>query len=337
MRQLVARALHPTLFLRDQLREWARRRQGTDRDPVTIHRRRTYILPTWLGIGFGLLIFAMLLASMNYNNSMGFALTFALAGLGLVTMHWCHQNMTGLVVRGIRLEPVFAGTQPVLEVSLENPSNTERYELVVACEAIEAAPIDLPPGDTQSVRVKLPARKRGHLRIYQVGVRTRFPFGLFRCWIWLHPNLTGIVYPAVSPRGAEPPADETEIEGANDANEGAEDFAGLRNFRAGDSPRRVAWKAMARGGGELLVKHFAGADVATRWLSWADTPEKDVEQRLSRLCRWVIDAHGRGQAYGLRLPGTEFTPAVGSRHRHRCLSALATFPETARRPAGGQQ
>jgi uncharacterized protein (DUF58 family) len=82
---------------------------------------------------------------------------------------------------------------------------------------------------------------------------------------------------------------------------------------------------MARGG-DLLVKQFAGADVATRWLTWADTPERDAEQRLSRLTRWIVDAHSRGQAYGLRLPGIEHPPAFGRQHRHRCLSALATFP-----------
>ena len=30
--------------------------------------------------------------------------SFTLAGLGFVAMHWCYQNMTGLVVRGIRLD-----------------------------------------------------------------------------------------------------------------------------------------------------------------------------------------------------------------------------------------
>ena len=61
MRGLVQRLLHPARFLRDRLRTWARRRQGTDSDPVTIHRRRTYILPTGVGLMFGLMAFAMLL------------------------------------------------------------------------------------------------------------------------------------------------------------------------------------------------------------------------------------------------------------------------------------
>jgi uncharacterized protein (DUF58 family) len=333
MRGAVRRLLHPAHYLRGRLQIWARRRQGADSDPVRIHRRRTYILPTWLGVGFGMLIFAMLLAAMNYNNSMGFALTFLLAALGLVTMHWCHQNMTGLIVRGIRLEPVFAGNPPVLELALENPSASHRYELVVACQAREATPVDLPPGATVPVKLKLPPTGRGRLEIKCVGITTRFPFGLFRCWIWLYPDVSGIVYPRVAHRGVVPPPDLAEGGGASNERLGEEDFAGLRNFRPGDSPRRVAWKAMARGG-DLLVKQFAGAEVTTRWLAWADTPERDPEERLSRLCRWVVDAHAHGQAYGLRLPGLEHTPAVGRRHRHRCLSALATYPGLVGRAPG---
>src|SRR6056297_394300 len=61
---------------------WARRRQGADPVPVRLASRRIYILPTGVGVTYGLMTFAMLLGSMNYNNSMGFALTFVLAALG---------------------------------------------------------------------------------------------------------------------------------------------------------------------------------------------------------------------------------------------------------------
>jgi uncharacterized protein (DUF58 family) len=50
------------------------------------------------------------------------------------------------------------------------------------------------------------------------------------------------------------------------------------------------------------------------------------EERLSILCRWVLDAHAGGEAFGLRLPGGEILPGLGTAHRHRCLEALALFP-----------
>jgi len=314
----------PVAYLRRRLEKWARRRQGTDPDPVTLRSRRTYIIPTALGIGYGLVLFAMLMASMNYNNSMGFALTFTLAGLGLVAMHWCHQNLTGLIIRGIRVEPTFAGQPALLELCLENTSASERYEISVACGANSVPTVDLGPSSITEVSINIPTSKRGLFFVERIGVSTRFPFGLFRSWSWLHPAVSGVVYPAPATRAESPPPDNTDTGGAQDDRKGEDDFAGLRDFRRGDSPRHIAWKAMAKGG-ELLVKQFAGTDVTTHWLDWDKARETDVEARLSRLCRWVVDAHAEGQAYGLKIPGAEFPPAIGHSHRHHCLMSLAVF------------
>ncbi len=314
----------PLLWIQERARRWARRRQGVDADPTTLNRRRTYILPTGLGVGFGFVLFAMLLASMNYNSSMGFGLTFLLAGLALVAMHWCHQNLTGLIIRGYRVRPAFAGQPLALEMIVENPSLGSRYELVFQCQNRSAEPLDLPPRESAVLRLELPTRRRGRVQVEAIRVSTRFPFSLFTCWAWLHPDLSGVVYPAPAPRGEPPPPDSTDVGGAQDDSRGEDDFAGLRAFRPGDSPRHVAWKAAARGG-ELPVKQFAGTDVTTHWLDWAALKGQDTEARLSRLCRWVVDAHSEGHAYGLRLPEDEFPPSVGRRHRHRCLTALADF------------
>lgn len=307
-------------------RGWARRRQGPDGDPVALHRRRIYILPTALGGGYGVCLFGMLLAAMNYNNSMGFALTFLLAGLGLVTMHWCHQNLSGLVARGFRVWPSFAGQPARLEVSLENSGRGPRHDLRVGCRNARSGFLDLAPGQVGALHVDLPTRRRGRLLIERIDVHTDFPFNLFRAWAWLHPSCEGIVYPAPAEHAPAPPAGGPEdAEGHWDEHRGEDDFAGLRPFRQGDSPRRIAWKAAARGDA-LLVKQFAGSARGSSWLDWDSLPAMPVEERLSILCRWVLDAHAGGGAFGLRIPGTELPPAMGPAHRHRCLAALALYP-----------
>jgi uncharacterized protein (DUF58 family) len=312
--------------LRALARAWARRRQGLDREPVTLHRRRIYILPTALGVGYALSVFGMLLAAMNYNNNMGFALTFLLAGLGLVTMHWCHQNLSGLIVRSLRLQPAFAGTPMRLVLALENDGRDARYDLQAACGAARSEYLDLAAGATGELHLDLPTRRRGRLAVDRAGLHTVFPFGLFRAWAWLHPQLEGIVYPAPAAHAPAPPAGGPEdAEGRWDERRGEDDFAGLRAFRPGDSPRRIAWKAAARCD-ELPVKQFAGSARGSHWLEWDSLPALPAEARLAVLCRWVLDAHAGGGAYGLRIPGAEIPPAIGPAHRHRCLAALALFP-----------
>src|SRR5688572_3992958 len=99
----------PREFIRRRIRDYIFRRLRRVPGPVTIRRQRIYIVPTRFGYLFGLMLFVMLLGSMNYSNSMGFSLTFLLTGLGLVCMHHTHRNMVNLIVRSGRHAAVFAG------------------------------------------------------------------------------------------------------------------------------------------------------------------------------------------------------------------------------------
>src|SRR3569833_4685129 len=80
---------------------WARRRQGTDSLPVTLQRRRLYILPTRAGLGFLVLLLFMLIAGLNYANSLALFLTFLLSGFVLVSMQLCHRNLLGALVSAV--------------------------------------------------------------------------------------------------------------------------------------------------------------------------------------------------------------------------------------------
>src|SRR5579862_1524822 len=58
------------------LARWARKRQGNDALPLTLRARRIYILPTSTGLAAAGLLFLMLLAGLNYNNSLALLLCF---------------------------------------------------------------------------------------------------------------------------------------------------------------------------------------------------------------------------------------------------------------------
>src|SRR5580692_243846 len=96
-------------FMQRRMAAWIRRRQGSDVLPVTLQRRRLYILPTRVGIAFGALLLLMLVAGLNYANSLALLTTFLLAGLALVAMHACHRNLLGLGVVELASQDSFAG------------------------------------------------------------------------------------------------------------------------------------------------------------------------------------------------------------------------------------
>jgi uncharacterized protein (DUF58 family) len=312
-------------FIRDRVAAWALKRQGSDHLPVTLEKRRVYILPGKMGFVFALMLFAILLASMNYGNSMGFALTFLLASLGLVTMHHCHGNLTGTVVQAIGADPVFAGEDAVFEILLQNSEHAARYDLRGESSDYLGSVTDIETDRSGVVRLAIPTRKRGRLRLDRFGVSTRFPLSLFRSWSWIHQPADCLVFPspaADSPLPASQPGAQYDSVSVGD---GADDFSGLRSFRPGDSPRHIAWKALAREQ-ELLVKQFSGGAAQQLWLDWDLTSPGDDEHRLSQLCRWILAANAAGMLFGLRLPGREIPPANGDEHQLLCLTTLALYP-----------
>jgi len=311
-------------WARARILRWARKRQGRDSRITRLVSRRIYILPTAVGLVFVLMTFTMLLGSMNYNNNLSFVLTFLLVSLGFVSMHQCQRNLVGLEVAFAGVEPVFAGQSAEFRIAITNHSKTRRPHLQLYVEGTKSRIDDLEPGESRVLHLEIATSRRGILSLPRFGIRTLFPFELFRAWAWLHMDLDALVYPKPADDVSEPPPTQSAHGHRQHDARGEEDFAGLRRYHAGDSPRHVAWKAFARSG-DLLSKQFSGADTSSQWFDFDQVTGPDVERRLSVLARWIVDADRTQQDYDLRMPGQEFKPAHGERHRHRCLEALATF------------
>lgn len=310
----------------DLIRHWVLRRQGVDAQRTTLHRKRIYILPTKSGLVFALLVFIMLLASMNYSSSPGFALTFLLASLGFVAMHHCHAILDGLELETGRITPVFCGQTQYFHINVRNDGRRARPALQLSTDHGETGPLlDLGP-DSEDV-LELPVRtgRRGWNRPGRLRLATTHPFGLFRAWTWLHMDLRGLVYPRPAEPSTNPPV-QNAGEGRHASDEtGLDDFRGLRDYRESDSPRHIAWRSFARTD-ELQVKQFEETRDNRIWIDWdALDTRLGEERRLSILCRQVLDANGRGDLFGLRIPGKQIPPARSESHTGNCLEALALW------------
>ena len=303
---------------------WAERRQGPDAASVRLRRRRIYILPTRFGVIFGVLVFAMLLGSLNYGASLGFALTFLLGAVVLVAMHHCHNNLLGVRVQFAGARPVFAGQHAEFRIALGNDAGSPRYEIELGQGAATAGPVDLASGANAVLKLIRPAEQRGWLALERFAVRTHHPGRLFRAWTWVHMDARCLVYPAPAPPGRPLPNDLDRGGLRGPPTAGDADFAGLRAAVPGDPPQHLAWKAYARTD-QLLLKQFATGEHEPRWLDWNALPELHAEQRLAQLTRWCLDAEIDGRVFGLRLPGVRVELGTGRPHLEACLRALALF------------
>ncbi len=318
----------PPFFMRfprfGLIERFRRRVPPIDRLPVTLDRKRIYILPTRHGLLFITVLLAMLMGSINYNNNLGFLLTFLLGGMAFISILYTARNLSGVTVLSALGGPVFAGERATVKVQVREPAPVRpsiRFELPDG----EPAGVSLDPEETAQVKIELKTRRRGILRPGPLVVSTRYPLGIFRAWARPHPPVEIPVYPKPAPgpftltAGGDRRGDDGEGGGI-----GAEDFEGLRSYQAGDPIQHISWKTLSRGQG-VHTKVFTGTTGAAVTVDWAATAGGDIEGRLARMCHLVLEADRRHLVYGLRLPGRELPPDRGTPHLHRCLTALARF------------
>ncbi len=293
---------------------------------VVLRRRQLYMLPTGYGLVFALVLMVLLLVAINYGNALVYALTFWLAAIGIVSMLSTHRNLLGLRLSEGPCSPVFAGDNASFQLRLNNSHGPRRLGVSIEQAKRQVSCVDLRAGEQTCIWLERGSDRRGYLAPPPVVLSTRFPLGLLYAWsrrVALQQRC--LVYPR--PASSAPLPVTAEARGVPDRGlhpEG-EDFLGLREFRRGDSPRHVSWKAMARGRG-MLIKQFGGGYRASVWLEWEALTGMATEERLGQLCRWVLDCERAGLQYGLRVPNKTLAPANGEEHRHRCLAALALFP-----------
>jgi uncharacterized protein (DUF58 family) len=298
---------------------------GVHTIPVTLDRRNIYILPNVYGMLFLALLAAMLVGSINYNNNLGFLLTFLLGSVMLNAMMHTYSMLYGLRLVAASATPAFAGEPAMIGITI-NAGGRQRKGLHWCFDTRHTIAHDLRPGEQTLVSVPVPTDRRGLYRSKPLRIASEYPIGLFRAWSRIETDLEYLVYP--KPVSAPPPvARSVFAHGVGEAvvEAGVEDFQGLRSYQAGDPPGRIHWPSFVRGQG-LHIKTFAGLGGGDWVLALDAIRGGDIEHKLSVLCTQVLDAYRHGCRVGVHLPGQDPVPAGSGRaHRDRCLRALALY------------
>lgn len=316
-------------FAENFILNWSDKRQPKKSHRQTIDRRRLYILPTRAGIIYFIVLMLILFAAINYENSLGFMLAFLLSSLGFIGMIYSHQNINQLTLNIGRAESVFVGQDILYPLTLSQPQPCVRASILLQCSNTQDCLVHLI--NEQSIECKLPvkARTRGYAKAGRIKLYSEYPLGLFHSWSWLNLDAHCLVYPEPWPKHFDL------ISAAHNAvkpyaaiKKGVDDFAGIRQYQEGDQPNHMAWKAIAKTG-ELQTKLFNSEQSKEIWIDWCQTDDSlEIEQRLSILCRMVLDANQQNISFGLGLPGCTISNQSGSAHKHQCLKALALFGST---------
>jgi len=317
--------------MRATLRELRRRLQALERPraperlPLRIGRRRIYVLPTRFGLFYGLLVLAMVLGALNYNNNPALMLALLLGASGLASLIASHLQLSGLQVDALSAEPVAAGEPLWLRLALSTRDGRRRRGLRGDLDDAIAWTGTGEDGNAE-LALPVPTQRRGWLDPGRLRLSTTQPLGLARAWTRVWPQQPLLVYPRAESHPPPLPDSGSDAQHSRVHPLGEEPHQ-LRPYRTGDAPRSIAWKHSARRD-SLVVREYERALQQDVVLDWAMLRALPYEARISRMAAWVDLAEREGRRYRLRLPGQPDTgPGRGPEHHHACLRALALLPD----------
>ncbi|WP_397384571.1 transglutaminaseTgpA domain-containing protein [Prosthecobacter sp.] len=262
-------------------------------------------------------------------QSNGAAHLIALLTATMSLLSWLHAraNLRGMRVRLIGARPAAQDAEKCIPVELRatgavSPCGLEVYVVGAATPVFVER---VPAGG--AVVVDLPPPLHHASGALQLVVRSVYPLGLFsaECLVetkWVrrvHPEAAGdlpLPAPETSRQG-----DAIAVSSSRGNTGGGDDFAGLREWRAGDSPRHIDWRSAARGG-PLMVKSWSSGVQGVVVLDW-NALQLDAPARAAQIARWMEICEDEGKPYELRMPGLIIRAGHGPAHLRRCLDALS--------------
>ncbi len=308
----------------NKVRQRLFRSRALDELPITIEHQRVYILPTRCGIAYLISLLLMLVASINYALNLGYALCFLLTGLFAASLLHTYKNLAGIGIKKISTQECFAGQNAVFDVEVFNATDLPRYGIQLKTKYY-ATSVAVDANASSVAQLQKNTLTRGFESIERITLTSSYPLGLWRTWCYVHSDSQALIYPKPEVDAPVLPTQAMNSDGDKSIARLSGDIAGLRNYQPGDSQNAIAWKQMARGQG-IFVKTFedeaSGGDLV---LSLESTKLFDLEEKLSRLTAWIIEADKQNINYQLELNANSAAEQSDSANLTNALRRLAKY------------
>lgn len=282
--------------------------------------------PNKMGIGFIILVIAMLLAAINYGNNMIFFISFLLISLIGNSAWQTRRQLKSCTLSVYAIAPRHAPEAGVwrIQIASELPNPAIHIKALGAGSIVCALPAATPIG----IDLPLAPLPRGNHPAPIIVLSTQYPIGLWTAERRFHwANQHQWVYPEPIGKAPFPRTNLAEKKGGSTAahHEGDEQFDHLRGYTAGDAINRIAFKQLARTG-QLVTQQWQSefAESDEIHINFNQMPGS-IEANISQITQWVLQLSNRHIPFTLNLPGHALLRGHDDRHRQQCLEALALF------------
>lgn len=262
------------------------------RNQISRRTKTTFIFPTWLGVGFGLVCFFLILAGYLYQNNFLFLYVFFITSLGLTSMFSANQNIVKAKLERAIHFPVYLNQRQKVQVVLQG--SQLGHQILGSFNKKESESVE-PFMQGQST-IYWQAEKMGWQQAPMLMLLSFYPFGFFRVWKNLQIEDDFFVIPTPIDHLANPvSAAESQEQKVQSLRMNDEiDFEGHKEYQAGDPVARIDWRASSRTE-RLLLKKFKTTDMSPQIISWKDTEKLiEFELRAEQMAFWCKQAQDMG-------------------------------------------
>ncbi len=295
--------------------------------------------PTLFGVK-ALAFYALLLLAFfaaPYTNL--FFLLACFAGVsGALSLYWSRRNLRGIEISLPEEAHAPAGSANSLVAKLQARREPFGLELVLGRGKQRiTAPLHEKEGAPQQVEALLPGFPRGIHRFETPRLRSSYPFGIFWAERVLDTALELVVWPSPASLANKRSRGEvlSELGGLPTACTGTLAPSGLREYREGDRPGDIDWRATARRS-ELVVKEREGEMAPGIELSLdARCEEERFEETLCIVAALAELARENKEHFTLSTQGYVATHGPEQKSwssLRRVLAGLRALPESAPSP-----
>ncbi len=309
------------------LNSWLNKRIPIARQ-VTLDYKKIFVFPTKYGFLYSLMLALMLIGSINYAKSLGYALTFWLASIILLGIIHTYKNLLGLTIQPGKQMAVFADQEITLNLNIIKHFENNRHDSIIFKYGQSARQLSLINQTSQQIQLRLPAQKRGRFQPERILIETYYPLGLIRAWSWIKLDIQILIYPAPLKNDVlkyEIVQQNNETSRGQLMTKGGDEYYGIRDYQNGDNLRHVAWKNYAKSQ-KLSTKLFVNHASPSRDIHWQKFHDNNIESLLSKMTYWVIELSKQGKEFSLTLPdNSHLKQGSGTSHETSCLEALANY------------
>lgn len=280
-------------------------------------------------MALGAALVAMWYAAAAQSNGAVYLLTFACAGMALLSWLHARANLRDLEIQaGDVVLNQRAGCYRLPFRLLVRSTHTACGIEIAAAHAKASVFIgQLEPGVPLRSELLIPAAQFNPAKPGTLLIRSLYPLGFFTAELRLSLTQNKKVTPY--PQG-DLPLPEPVKSGSSSTSgapafgargvSGNDDFAGVRAWQPGDSPRHIDWKAVARER-PMMTKQWTGSEHSLVILDWNSVTLED-DARAQQFAKWIHDCESQGISYSLRLPNRAIPASIGPAHMRQCLEAL---------------